>query len=174
MQSLIFLSALLLTVTIAAPALAPLDTGAVQKPGDQNKKPSINVRANPPVGFSPLRVVVTAELKGGANDYEDFYCASVEWEWGDDTKSESKTDCDPYEAGKSEIKRRFVQEHTFRSLERPGSLRHSYRSDPVPRQVRAEAEEQGRRLGTDDGGDQVGNGGMRTTESLKSDVGSMK
>ena len=121
MQSLIFLSALLLTMTIAAPALAPLDTGAVQKPGDQNKKPSISVRANPPVGFSPLRVVVTAELKGGANDYEDFYCASVEWEWGDDTKSESKADCDPYEAGKSEIKRRFVQEHTFRSLNDPGA-----------------------------------------------------
>ncbi len=75
---------------------------------DQNKKPSISLRANPPVGFSPLRVVVTAEIKGGANDYEDFYCASVEWEWGDDTKSESKADCDPYEAGKSEIKRRFV------------------------------------------------------------------
>ncbi len=55
-------------------------------PSEQNKKPSISLRANPPVGFSPLRVVVTAELKGGADDYEDFYCASVEWEWGDDTK----------------------------------------------------------------------------------------
>ena len=60
--------------------------------------------------------MLTAEIKGGANDYEDFYCASVEWEWGDDTKSESKADCDPYEAGKSEIKRRFVMEHTFRSI----------------------------------------------------------
>ena len=30
-----------------------------------NNKPSINLRANPPVGFSPLHVVVTAELKGG-------------------------------------------------------------------------------------------------------------
>jgi hypothetical protein len=112
-------SALLLTMAAAAVptlAFAPLDGGAGQKPGDQNKKPSISVRANPPVGFSPLRVVLTAEIKGGANDYEDFYCASVEWEWGDDTKSESKADCDPYEAGKSEIKRRFIQEHTFRSL----------------------------------------------------------
>ncbi len=102
---------------VSTVAAAPLD----QKP--ENKKPSISLRANPPVGFSPLRVILTAEVKGGANDYEDFYCASVEWEWGDDTKSEVKSDCDPYEAGKSEIKRRFVQEHTFRSYssDMPGS-----------------------------------------------------
>ena len=97
----------------------------------QNKKPSVNLRANPPVGFSPLRVVVTAELKGGADDYEDFYCPSVEWEWGDDTRSETTADCDPYEAGKSEIKRRYVQEHIFRSEsnDMPGSL-------PAPTQFR--------------------------------------
>ncbi len=116
MRSSISRSALLLTMTVAALTCGPLDAGAGQKSGDQNKKPSISLRANPPVGFSPLRVVLTAEIKGGANDYEDFYCASVEWEWGDDTKSESKADCDPYEAGKSEIKRRFIMEHTFRSL----------------------------------------------------------
>jgi hypothetical protein len=83
---------------------------------EQNKKPSITVKANPPVGFSPLRVVLTAELKGGANDYEDFYCATVEWDWDDGTKSENKVDCEPYEAGKSEIKRRYVQDHTYRSM----------------------------------------------------------
>ena len=47
------------------------------------------MRASPTIGFSPARMVLTAELKGGADDYEDFYCASVEWEWGDDTRSES-------------------------------------------------------------------------------------
>jgi hypothetical protein len=124
-------AALLVTLAVAATptmAVAALEPGAGpgagpraglaprQKPADQGKKPSISLRANPPVGFSPLRVVLTVEIKGGANDYEDFYCASVEWDWGDDTRSESKADCDPYEAGKSEIKRRFVQEHTFRSL----------------------------------------------------------
>jgi hypothetical protein len=82
---------------------------------EQNKKPSISLKANPPVGFAPLRVVVTAELKGGDNDFRDFYCASVEWDWGDDTKSENTIDCDPYEPGKSEIKRRYVMEHTFRA-----------------------------------------------------------
>ncbi len=79
------------------------------------KKPSISVKANPPVGFSPLRVVLTAELKGGDNDYQDFYCASVEWDWGDDTRSQSNADCEPYEAGKSEIKRRYAMDHTFRA-----------------------------------------------------------
>jgi hypothetical protein len=80
---------------------------------DKKAKPSVAVRASPAIGFSPARMVVTAELKGGADDYEAFYCASVEWEWGDGTKSEFHTDCDPYEAGKSEIKRRFTTEHVF-------------------------------------------------------------
>ena len=104
----------LLTVGTALAVAAQLSaTAAADAP--QAKKPSISLRANPASGFSPLRVVVTAEVKDGPNDYQDFYCASVEWDWGDGTKSESKADCDPYEAGKSEITRRFVQEHTFRS-----------------------------------------------------------
>ncbi len=80
---------------------------------DKKAKPSVSLRASPTIGFSPARMILTAELKGGADDYEDFYCASVEWDWGDDTKSESRADCDPYEAGKSEIKRRFVIDHTY-------------------------------------------------------------
>jgi hypothetical protein len=102
-----------ITVTFVAVAAAALSASSPAP--EQNKKPSISLKANPPVGFAPLRVVVTAELKGGDNDYQDFYCASVEWDWGDDTKSENKIDCDPYEPGTSEIKRRYVMEHTFRS-----------------------------------------------------------
>ena len=102
-----------LSLAVAAAAV-PASTSSSAEPA-QNKKPSISLKASPPVGFAPLRVVVTAELKGGADDFEDFYCASVEWDWGDGTKSETKADCDPYEAGKSEIKRRYVQEHTFRT-----------------------------------------------------------
>jgi hypothetical protein len=82
---------------------------------NQKKKPSINLRANPTTGMTPLRVVVTAELRGGSNDYEEFYCADIEWDWGDGTKSEQKGDCEPYEAGKSEITRRYTTEHMFRS-----------------------------------------------------------
>jgi hypothetical protein len=80
---------------------------------DKKAKPSVSVKVSPAVGFTPARMVLTAELKGGADDYQEFYCASVEWDWGDDTKSESKTDCDPYEAGKSEIKRRFTIDHVY-------------------------------------------------------------
>ena len=71
--------------------------------------------ANPVIAMAPARVVLTAELNGGANDFEEFYCAAVEWEWGDGTKSESSFDCAPYEPGKSEIKRRFTVEHVFRA-----------------------------------------------------------
>ena len=84
-------------------------------------KPSVSVKAAPAVGFAPMRVVLTAELKGGQNDYEEFYCATVEWDitsvngMGDGNKSEQKLECDPYEPGKSEIKRRFVREQIFKS-----------------------------------------------------------
>ena len=48
------------------------------------------------------------------DDFEEYYCPTIDWEWGDDTTSESTADCEPYEAGKSEIKRRFTVEHVFR------------------------------------------------------------
>lgn len=82
---------------------------------DKKSKPSVVVKVTPIVGFSPARMVLTADLKGGADDYEEFYCPTIEWDWGDDTKSEMKTDCDPYEAGKSQIKRRFTADHTYRT-----------------------------------------------------------
>jgi hypothetical protein len=87
--------------------------GARQRGGDQ--KPSLSLRATPPVGFSPLRVRLAVDVNGGSDDYADFYCASVEWDWGDGTSSESSSDCDPYEAGKSTIRRRFTTEHVYRN-----------------------------------------------------------
>jgi hypothetical protein len=167
--------ALLLTMAVAAvPTLAsaPLDAGAGQKPADQNKKPSINVKANPPIGFSPLRVVVTAEIKGGANDYEDFYCASVEWDWGDDTKSESKADCDPYEPGKSEIKRRFIQEHTFRALTNEITGAAGTPTGPIQFRVRFVLKQKNKVVGSGQTVVEIRSG--MGEESLKSDVGSLK
>ena len=38
----------------------------------------------------------------------------MDWEWGDDLHSGNSEDCSPYEAGKSEIKRRYTAEHVFR------------------------------------------------------------
>jgi len=88
---------------------------ALQRASDHNKKPSVALRATPPVGFAPLKVRVVAEIRGGADDWADFYCASVEWDWADGTTSESSEDCEPYQEGKSAIKRRFTAEHTFRT-----------------------------------------------------------
>ena len=79
-----------------------------------DKKPKISLKANPAMGVSPVRVVVTADITGGANDNEELYCAAVEWQWGDETRSINNADCDPYEAGKSEIKRRFTADHVYR------------------------------------------------------------
>jgi hypothetical protein len=106
------LAAFLCAVAVGFVSHQPSMTAARE---DKKAKPSIAVRASPTVGFSPARMVLTAELKGGADDYEDFYCATVEWDWGDDTRSEFRADCEPYEAGKSEIRRRFVTEHVFHS-----------------------------------------------------------
>src|SRR5262245_48769202 len=78
------------------------------------RRPKVTLRAQPSVGVAPVRVVFTGELAGGSDDFEEYYCPSIEWQWGDDTSSESTLDCDPYEAGKSQIKRRFTVEHMFR------------------------------------------------------------
>src|SRR4051812_39722141 len=75
------------------------------------KRPKMTLRAQPSVGIAPVRVVLTGELQGGADDFEEYYCPTVEWAWGDDTSSESTLDCEPYETGKSQIKRRFTIEH---------------------------------------------------------------
>jgi hypothetical protein len=57
---------------------------------------------------------VVVEARGGSDNYAEFYCPSVEWDWGDGTVSEASADCDPYEAGKSTIQRRWSSEHIFR------------------------------------------------------------
>jgi hypothetical protein len=115
------ISALVPRIASAVVCAAALAIGTVawsepfDKASDKNTKPSLKVKASPTVSFAPARVVLTVDVQGGAKDYEEFYCASVEWDWGDGTKAESKSDCDPYEAGKSEIKRRYTYERVFRT-----------------------------------------------------------
>ena len=107
-------SAVYLSVAALATGLAfggPAD--AVQR-SDDNKKPSVAFKATPQMGFAPLKVRAVVDIKGGANDFEDFYCAKVEWDWADGTMSGTSEDCQPYEAGKSAIQRRFAADHTFR------------------------------------------------------------
>ena len=101
----------LLAVLIVA--LATSNALSAQRSGD-DKKPSLSLKATPPVGFSPLKVRLVVDVKGGSDDYEEFYCPSIEWDWGDGTVSRNSEDCDPYQTGKSTIKRRYSIEHVFR------------------------------------------------------------
>lgn len=99
-------------VVLAACATVPAVGG--QSRAEEDKKPSLSLKATPPVGFSPLRVRLVVDVKGGADDYDEFYCPGIEWAWGDGTESESSEDCEPYQAGVSTIRRRFSAEHVFR------------------------------------------------------------
>ena len=94
-------------------ALTMLSSGAANAQRNDEKKVSVSLRAQPPVGFPPLKVRVTVEIKGGAEDSSDLYCPRVEWDWGDDLTSQRSEDCDPYVAGKSTIQRRYSAEHTY-------------------------------------------------------------
>ena len=98
---------------IAAALLMSAHAIGAQRDSD-DKKPSLSLKATPPLGFSPLKVHAVVEVRGGSDDYVDFYCAGSEWDWGDGTVSESSSDCDPYGAGKSAIRRRFSADHVFR------------------------------------------------------------
>jgi hypothetical protein len=107
-----------LVLACGALLVGPSQTLQAREQG--NKKPSLSLKANPAVSFAPARIVVIAELKGGTNDSEEFYCPTVEWEWGDFTTSTAEADCEPYAAGKSEIKRRYTVEHRYKN---PGAFK---------------------------------------------------
>jgi hypothetical protein len=88
------------------------------------KRPSLSLKATPGTGMVPVRISATAEFKGGDDDFRDYYCPTIEWNWGDGTVSEASTDCDPYEAGVSQIRRRYTVSHTYK---RSGAYRISFR-----------------------------------------------
>lgn len=79
----------------------------------ETEEPELRLRATTRVALPPAEVLFIAELRGGSDDHEPLYCASVEWDWDDGTVSERIPDCDPYEPGVSEMRRRFSQRHTF-------------------------------------------------------------
>lgn len=101
---------LALSFLLAAPA-SPSRAEESEKP-KKGKKPALTLRSAPREGFSPLNVLVTAELKGG-DDVEELYCPEVEWDWDDGGRSVSESDCEPWEPGKA-IQRRFTNDHLFK------------------------------------------------------------
>ena len=94
------------------------------KPKTEPKRPQLLLKATPSSGMVPVRVSGTVELKGGDDDFEEYYCPTIEWNWGDGTISESSNDCEPYEAGKSQIRRRYTVTHPYRQS---GHYRISFR-----------------------------------------------
>ena len=83
---------------------------AAQGPDDD---PRLRLRATPRVAFAGQSFLFVGTLRGGPDDNEELYCATIEWDWGDDTYSESTPDCNPFEPGRTEIRRRFSTRHTF-------------------------------------------------------------
>jgi hypothetical protein len=83
------------------------------KDAKNDDRPEITLKVSPLIAFSPAKVTVRAEFRGGARDYEPFYCTTIVWDWDDGTTSENTPDCAPYEAGKSEIRRYLSNTHTF-------------------------------------------------------------
>jgi hypothetical protein len=133
-------------------ACAILVAGSVAIVGTQDaekKKPSVTLRASPSAGFTPLKVVLTAELKGGDDDFADYYCPTIEWVWGDDTRAESTADCDPYEPGKSTIRRRYT---TTRIFQIAGDMRIEFRLKKKDKVVGANSTTITVRPGVRDGG----------------------
>lgn len=113
-----------LSVAIAATMVSVSAFQQAAKDDKDQGKPKLVLKAQPMISMAPSRVVLTAELVGGKNDFEEYYCPAVEWDWGDGTTSEASTDCQPYESGKSEIKRRFTVDHVFKG---PGNFRVMFR-----------------------------------------------
>ena len=101
---------------VAAAALLVLSGSlAAQSAGDRApERPRLILRALPSVAIAPARIVFVAEIQGGSDFFQEFYCPTIAWEWNDDTRSEATSDCEPFEESKTAIKRRYSKEHVFR------------------------------------------------------------
>ena len=119
LQAIAFSSALVLLASTVPSAQAEKED-----PKKEPKRPSLALKATPGTGMVPARISATAEFKGGDDDFQEYYCPSIEWNWGDGTVSEASNDCEPYEAGVSQIRRRYSQSHTYK---RPGAFRIVFR-----------------------------------------------
>ncbi|HET9360423.1 MAG TPA: hypothetical protein VFO58_11775 [Vicinamibacterales bacterium] len=111
-------------VAVVLGAVLCTDAASMAQSDSEARKPSLSLRVTPSLGFTPLKARFAVDVRGGDDDFEDFYCPTIEWSWGDGTVSSNSEDCDPYEAGKSLIRRRFSAEHVYRQ---PGTFRVSFR-----------------------------------------------
>src|SRR5260221_4902413 len=98
------------TSTLTAIIIASLATAGFT--AEKTRKPRLDLRAAPRMAFSPVNVLLTAELMGG-DDVDQFYCPEIEWNWDDGGKSVHESDCAPLDAGGT-FERRYTAEHAFR------------------------------------------------------------
>ena len=103
---------------------AALSSSVSAEAKKEAKRPALSLKASPGTGMVPIRVSATAEFKGGDDDFQEYYCPTIEWNWGDGTISEASADCQPYESGVSQIRRRYTVSHTYK---RAGAFRISFR-----------------------------------------------
>ena len=110
-----FLAVLCSAATMAQGGRQEREPAAKEETRSRNDddRPEINLKVTPLIAFSPAKITVRAEFKGGARDYEPFYCTTIVWDWDDGTTSENTPDCPPYEAGTSEIRRYLSNTHTY-------------------------------------------------------------
>ena len=106
------IAALAVALSPAIRAQTPAAPGA---DADKPKKLSIDLRITPAVSFAPSRIRAVAELKLPEERTAEFYCAAIEWDWGDLTESAESNECEPYEVGVSTVKQVFTAEHTFQT-----------------------------------------------------------
>ena len=81
--------------------------------GGKAKRPQLDLRASPRVAFSPVEILLTGQLRGGA-ELEEFYCPGLEWDWGDGTRSAYESDCAPFDSGAA-LERFFSARHAYRA-----------------------------------------------------------
>ena len=115
------------TLLVLASLLAVAGAAAYaadQKETAKNERPSLSLKLNPRTAMAPAAVTAVVELKGGSSNFEEYYCATIEWDWDDGSRSETTPDCEPYDETTSEIRRRYTVQHNYR---RGGFYRVSFR-----------------------------------------------
>jgi hypothetical protein len=97
--------------TAALTAIIAVALATAGNSAEKARKPRLDLRAAPRMAFSPVNVLLTAELSGG-DDVDQYYCPAVEWDWDDGGRSVQESDCPPMEAGGT-FERRFTAEHAY-------------------------------------------------------------
>ncbi len=101
---------------IVAVAIAlSIGAGGNRAGSKESRKTDLVLTVNPTFAFAPARITLKAQLKGVSNDDAEFYCPTIEWDWGDGTVSESSSDCEPFQPNKTEIQRAFMTQHIYKT-----------------------------------------------------------